>query len=343
MLEAYAATTQVTDVANSSVYEIGNLVALVITRIPLWISGLVVIILSFGVASIVRSRVESKLAEKGIEDEHKELQVLGGRMSYVVIITLGITVGLKIAGIDLTTVIAAIGFGVGFALKDMIMNFLAGIMILLGRHFTIGDYIQINGKLGKVIEIQSRVTILQAIDGTKVIVPNADIFSNTVISYTSNPFRRIEIVLGMPYGCDLENAMKVLLSGARKTKGVLVQPKPTVIITEYGDSAITVKVRVWVESRSAWLKIKGNLIINLNKTMEKYGIDQPYPIQTIIFDKDEKKLEEKMIEEEDEPNKTPAQAPVQMPVMAVQTPQLAVQPVVIDDDDEQPLKPLGEK
>ena len=159
-METAFAATQAEEVASGTALELASLIEFVLTRIPLWIAGFVVIVLSVIVAKVGRRIIENKLAEKGIEEEHKELQILGGRITYTAILTLGITIGLKIAGIDLTTILAAVAFGIGFALKDLIMNFLAGIMILLGQQFTIGDFISIGGTLGKVVEIQSRVTIL---------------------------------------------------------------------------------------------------------------------------------------------------------------------------------------
>ena len=150
------AAANATQVTSETASKLAQLFELMITRIPLWIAAFILFIASIIVAKIARKIVENKLAEKGIEEEHKEIQILGGRMTYAILLTLGITISLKIAGIDLTTIIAAGAFGIGFALKDMIMNFLAGIMILVGRHFTIGDFINVGGTIGKVTEIQSR-------------------------------------------------------------------------------------------------------------------------------------------------------------------------------------------
>lgn len=338
---AYAATTAAAEqVAGGTASELANLFEKFIVSIPLWIAAFIVIFISFIVAKIVRSVVESKLADSGLEEEHKEVQALAGRMAYLVIMTLGGTIGLKIAGIDLTTIIAAVGFGIGFALKDIIMNFIAGVMIIVSRHFTTGDFIKVGGVLGKIIEIQSRVTILQAIDGTKVIVPNASLFSGNVISYTSNPFRRIEIAVGIDYRNNLENAIKICLAAIKKTKGLLLQPKPSVLIAGFGASSIDLKVRAWVESRSAWLKIKGNLTINIKKEFDKYGIVIPWPISTLVYDKDQE-IVEKIIEE-DKAKETITKETLTT-VITSQTPLTPATVPVVVDDEEKPLKPLGEQ
>ncbi len=343
MFTAYAATTNAADkVANQTSGQLADLVTVIVEKIPLWIAAFIVIVLSFIVAKIVRSIVENKMAEKGIEDEHKEIQILGGRMSYVIILTIGFTMGLKIAGIDLTTIIAAVAFGIGFALKDIITNFLAGIMILLSKNFTIGDFIVVEGTMGRIIEIQSRVTVLQAVDGTKVVVPNAQLFNKQVTSYTSNPFRRIEVETSVDYRSDLKNALKVCLIAAKRTKGVLMEPKPAVLVTEFGDSEIVIAVRVWVESRAGFKKIMSRLLMNLKESFDEYNVDFPWGIRQVIYDKDlehgdkmDKKVEGKELEDEFSSVKVSENDGI-----AIGTDPRAVS---IDLDDGQVLKPIAEQ
>lgn len=333
MLKAYAAVVSADEVAGGTASELVKLVEIMLTKIPLWIAAGIVVVLSFLVARIARAMVENKLAEQGIEEEHKELQILGGRMTYSAILTIGITVGLKIAGIDLTTILAAVAFGIGFALKDLIMNFLAGVMILIGRDFAIGDFINVGGTLGKVVAIQSRVTILQAIDGTKVIVPNAELFKKQVISYTSNPFRRIEVIVAVDYRTNLENTLKVCMKSVKNTKKILAEPKPAVIIDKFEESSISIKIRAWVDSRGGWIKVKSNLIASIKKDFDAHGIIIPFPIRTIAYDKDNE-LSEKILEEEVQKD-PPAPTPVLTPA-----PQAVPAPVVPGPEGE--VKPLDQ-
>lgn len=349
MLTAYAATVSAEKVTGETASKLAQLIELMIEKIPLWIAAFIVIILSVIAAKIGRKVVENKMAEKGIEEEHKEIQILGGRLTYSAILIIGVTVGLKIGGIDLTTILAAVAFGVGFALKDMIMNFLAGIMILVGRHFTIGDFINVGGTIGRVVEIQSRVTVLQAIDGTKVIVPNAQLFSKQVTSYTSNPFRRVEIETSVDYRANLHNALKVCMKVVKATKGVLIEPKPAVLVSEFGDSEIVIKVRAWVESRSGWLKIKSELLSNLKKAFEEHNIDFPYPITQLVYDKELEHGKDILLKTEPAQSAqtvtvtgTATVAPAATMIIPGATLTPAVKPVPVDLDDGQPLKPLAE-
>lgn len=346
MFTAYAATAA-GNVAEGTATELGKLITIIIEKIPLWIAAFVVIILSIILAKIARGMIVNKLAESGIEEEHKEVQILGGRMTYLGVLTIGITIALKMAGIDLTTIIAAVAFGIGFALKDLIMNFLAGVMILVGRQFTLGDFIKIGDTIGKVVEIQSRTTVLQAIDGTKVIVPNAELFKNQVTSFTSNPFRRIDIIVRVDFRNNLENAIKICFKAIKNTKGVLIEPKPAVLIDEIAESSINLKLKAWVDSKGGWLKIKSDLIQNVKKEFDKYGIAIPWPMETLFEDKyvrpDEKLLEEKIINETAHTTQAPGvnvSSEVSAPSGISASSKIAFEPVVVED--EQPLKPLGE-
>lgn len=246
-----------------------------IGQIPSWIAGVIVFILSFGVAKIVKAAIESRLADK-IDDEHQEVMVLAGRVSYFGALIFGITIALKIAGIDLTAILAAIAFGIGFALQDLIMNFLSGVLILMSRQFTIGDFIKVGETTGKVVEIQTRATILKAFDGTKVIVPNSAIFRNQVVSYTTNPTRRVSVPIYISYDTDIKYAMQVALKVLKKHPKILKKPGPTIVVSNFGDATIDLSGRFWVGSRDGWFKTKSDIIHKMWEAMNKAGIQMPF-------------------------------------------------------------------
>ena len=300
---AYAAariTEESPDASSGAVNKIADMIGFVLGHIPLWIAAFVVFVLAVGVAKIVKRTVENRIGEK-IDEAHQEVLILSGRISYVTTLTIGVTVALKIAGIDLTTILAAVAFGIGFALRDLIMNFIAGIYILMSRQFALGDFIKVNGVIGKVEEIQARATILKAVDGTKVIVPNADIFSNTVISLTSNPMRRVSVPLYVAYGTDLDYAMMIALRVMREHPKLLKKPKPSVAIKDYGDSSVDLSARFWVTRGAGWFKIRSEMINLFDKAFTEAGIRVPYNIlhletsaDTVPEEKEEKELEVKM-------------------------------------------------
>ena len=320
---AYAAQEVAEEASSGGAFDIGRMVEYILGKIPLWIGAAILIFATFILAKVARKIVENKLADSGIEEDHQELQILGGRMVYISIVTVGVTSGLKMAGIDLTTIISAVAFGVGFALKDIMMNFIAGIMILISRNFTIGDFIDVGGTLGKVIEIQSRVTILQATNGTKVIVPNADMFKNKITSFTSNPFRKIDLSITVDYKNNIENVLRVCMDTMKHTEGILLTPKPSVLISEFGDNGIVVKMKAWVDSKGGWVRIKGNLSLNIKNAFIKHGIVIPYPIMTIVNDKD-RAISEKIMQDA---TPKPAPAIAQDPGLQAQATGLPLAPI----------------
>ncbi len=282
---AQTASKTVNQVSEQTSSQIGNLITQVITQIPLWLTALLVLVLTFGVSRIVKSLVENKLAEKGVEEEHKEVQIVAGRISSIGVITIGVTIALSIVGIDLKPIVAAGAFGVGFASQDLIMNFMAGMMILISRHYTIGDIIKVDGVMGKIEEIQMRATIIKAFDGTKIVVPNSVLFKNTVISKTSNPFRRLTFSMGVGYEADLRRVLDLTLEVVKQVPHITKKPKPSVVLTEWGDSTINFLIHVWIESRGGKaIKVKNQVIMRLTKAYNQAGVNIPYPIQTINFE-----------------------------------------------------------
>lgn len=283
---AQVSSNTASDVGGQTSNELAKLVANVFQQIPLWIVAIIVSFVSYFVAIAVRRSIELKLSKEGIEEEHREIQIIAGRSAFFCTLTLGITIALSIVGIDLKPIVAAGAFGLGFALQDIIMNLIAGMMILAARHFTIGDVITVGAVTGKIVEIQTRATIIKGFDGTKVIVPNAELFSNVVISKTSNPFRKISFLMGVGYGSDLKQVMALTLAVVNSIPWVLKKPKSSVIFSAWGDSTIDFKINVWIDSKGGkFVKVKNRVIMDLTNAYDEAGVDIPYPIQTVKLDK----------------------------------------------------------
>jgi small-conductance mechanosensitive channel len=333
---ASALTDKSSETATASSDAVTSFLAYMWDRLDNWIAAIILVVFSVYFAKTIRKLVVNKVTEK-MGDEHEDVLVLIGRATYASVLAVGTTIALKIGGIDLTAFMAAIGFGVGFALQDIIMNFIAGVLILASRQFTIGDFIEVNGTLGKVKEIQARATILQAVDGTKIIVPNADLFTNKVTSFTSNPYRRIEIVYSIDYRSDVVKAMNIMLAIVRGNPAILKKPAPSVMLGEFGASSIDFKIRFWVETKSKWFKLKSSIQLELKDALEGAGIEMPFTTYNLVLDKDfhknvvsthpmsdadMKQFQMEKIQEEEEQTKSDAKDPnvqVKQPNSAEQT------------------------
>lgn len=275
-------TDQGRETAQEATTGISTFLTTIWVKAPGWIAAMVVFAASFLMAKMMKEKVVDRVSEK-FGEEDKDVLILIGRSTYVAVLAVGITVALKIGGIDLTAIVAAVGFGIGFALQDIVMNFIAGILILLNRPFHIGDMISVNGTIGKVQEIQSRATILKALDGTRVIVPNADVFGNQVVNFTMNPFRRVELELGVAYGTDLGHAGRITMEAIKEHPKVLLDPAPVILWTGFGSSNIDFVARFWVDSKSNWLKTKSEVIQLIKRLYEENGIGMSYDTRTLLF------------------------------------------------------------
>lgn len=286
---AFAQNSETATAANKAASQFENMVNSIIQAIPLWFTALIVLIISFVLARVVKNSVENRMTSAGLEEEHKEIQIVAGRTSSVIVMTLGATAALKIAGLDLTPIIAAAAFGIGFALRDIIMNFLAGIIVLLQKQFTIGDWIKIKGTTGIVKEIQSRYTIIKKFDGTKAIIPNSDLFKNQVTNLTGNGTRRFTINLGVDRYYDLKEAIDLIYKSIAKVDRILKAPRPSIIVTQPGGYYNNLQLRCWVEAKKGVLKPISALMRQVHKDFYKRGWAWPFPTQTVIMDKDDDK------------------------------------------------------
>ncbi len=191
-------------------------------------------------------------------------QLAPGRLS-------GLVAGLGIAG-----------FTIGFALQDVAKNFVAGLLLLILQPFGIGDAIQVDGHAGSVLNITLRSTDLRTWDGLHVIIPNTDVFVNPIINYSRGGQRRLEIDVGVAYDLDLDRVTRVTLEALKKLPGVLSDPAPQVVFSNFGGSAIEFKLYYWIDTTvTDYLAAQNGGYKVLKDAYERESIEMPFPTQTI--------------------------------------------------------------
>lgn len=267
---------------------IQELVTFVVSNIDNWIAGLIIVIISWVVAKTVAGSIKKEIIIKKGEDVQESVLILVERMTTIIILTVGVTIAAAINGLNFTAVIGAMSLGIGFALKDIIGNFISGIIMLSQDRIRIGDLIKIGDMLGTIVSIDTRATILQSIDGTEVVIPNQSMLNETIVSFTTNPFRRIELVVGVDYGTDLPMVTSLIKGILDKDKDIVPKPEPLILVDEFGDSAINIKVLFWIESSNNWLKVRSNLANRIKKTFNELNINIPFPIRTLKLDEDDR-------------------------------------------------------
>ncbi len=253
-----------------------------------WIAGIIIVVLSWIIAKMIAGGIKKEIIKKKGEDVQESVLVLVERITTIIILTVGITIAAAINGLNFTAVIGALSLGIGFALKDIIGNFISGVIMLSQDRIKIGDLIKVGDLLGTIVSIDTRATILQAVDGTEVVIPNQSMLNEKIISYTTNPFRRIELIVGVDYNTDLPMVTSLIKGIIEKDKDIIPKPESLILVDEFGDSAINIKILFWVESSQNWMNARSNLANRIKKTFNELNINIPFPIRTLKLDEDDR-------------------------------------------------------
>ena len=171
-----------------------------------------------------------------------------------------------------------VGIAIGFAFKDTLENYLAGVLMSFRQPFSPRDEVVIDGEAGTVIALTSRATILMTPDGNHLRLPNAKVFRAVILNYTRNPNRRFEFDVGIGVQEDLIRAQKIGLDQLRRLSGVLHSPPPQALIVSLADSSVQLRFRGWVDQREHdfWL-VRSEAIRLAKLALDDAGMDMPEP------------------------------------------------------------------
>lgn len=282
-----AAASTAKDTADATTGMFSNIWGMV----PLIFSAIIVVIASFLLAKFVTGIVMFRLSKK---DLNREVLILISRMVTYGIVFFGILAATEIVGLSLGSLIAFLGVGIGFALKDLLSNFIAGIMILTQKKFKIGDSIKLDNILGKIVEIETRTTQIKSFDGTLLIIPNSQMITAVIENFSANEMRRVSFEVGVHYDTPLQESIQLAIASVKKHQKVMPEPATNVIATEFGDSAIVLKVLFWVETETSWIQVKSEVIQQLKLDFDAAGIEIPFPIRTLTLDSNDGNLMQAM-------------------------------------------------
>jgi small conductance mechanosensitive channel len=221
-------------------------VGVVATKIPTFLVAIVIILISAWIAQFVGRLVMG--AEKSSPHLDPSLRLLIRQLIVAGIVTFGVAVSFGVLGVSFATIVASFGVAgliVGFALKDLLENFVAGVLILWRRPFEIGDQIQVGTNAGTVSEINFRSTTLRTGDGIAVLIPNAQVFNQAIQNFTDGGSRRTTIVVPLPSDTDLARAESTLLRAVQSVRGVLEAPAPEVLLLGLSATDVQLHVRYW--------------------------------------------------------------------------------------------------
>jgi small conductance mechanosensitive channel len=186
---------------------------------------------------------------------------------------------LGMVGVEMTSfvvILGAAGLAVGMALSGTLQNFAGGVMILLFKPFKVDDFIDAQGYMGVVSEIQIFNTVLKTPDNKTIIIPNGQLSTSSMTNFSVEPKRRVDWTVGIAYGNDVDKARQVINKLCADDSRILKDPEVFIAVSELADSSVNFAVRAWVNAEDYW-GVFFDMNENIYKTFAKEGLDIPFP------------------------------------------------------------------
>ncbi|MDB5408981.1 MAG: hypothetical protein JWL84_3893 [Rhodospirillales bacterium] len=214
------------------------------------------------------------------------VQVLVAKLLKITLIGLAVVVGLGTVGVDLTGLAVfsgAVGVGVGFGLQKIVSNLVSGIILLLDKSIKPGDVIEIEKTYGWITQLGARYVSVRGRDGKEYLIPNEDLITNRVVNWSySSPLVRLDVEFGVAYGSDLRQVRTLATAAALQAKRVLADPAPACHVTGFGDSAVTLVLRLWIsDPTNGVTNVRGEVFLALYEMLNANGVELPFPQREI--------------------------------------------------------------
>jgi small-conductance mechanosensitive channel len=263
-----------------------NMVHEFLARIPYLVLGLIV----FVTVLLISRPVANVICRAGNKSRHDNFGLVLSRITKAVFGVLALLLasviifpafrpGDLVAGLGITSV------AIGFAFKEILQNFFAGILILWREPFRIGDEIVVGNYEGVVEEINTRSTRLKTYNGERAVIPNAQVYTNAVLVRTAYEKRRARFMVGIGYPDDLNKAREVIARVVSETEGVLPDPGPWVYLTELAPSSVNFTVYFWTgPQQSEMLRVSDRVASAIKLALDDAGIDMPYPHTVVVME-----------------------------------------------------------
>ncbi|CUH98717.1 mechanosensitive ion channel family protein [Leisingera aquaemixtae] len=246
------------------------------------VAAVVILLAGFIVASWVKRRIVA------LGDTHASFDVtlfhFLGNLARYVILAFAVLFVLNTFGVKTTSIIAAIGaagLAIGLAMQGALSNVAAGVMIILFRPFKLGDFIEVDGEMGTVKDINLNNTVIASLSNLKVIIPNSEVWGNTITNYSSFDTRRAEWTFGVGYGANLAVAERVIRETIMSDSRSHSDPEPFIQVNELNSSSVDFLVRVWVDA-AEYFQYQADMKRKVKEALDAAGVDIPFPTRTIV-------------------------------------------------------------
>ncbi|WP_089903413.1 mechanosensitive ion channel family protein [Loktanella fryxellensis] len=246
------------------------------------LSAIVIITIGFVIGGWLAGRIQSI----GGRNRHLDATLftfLGNIVRYVVIGFAFLFV-LNTFGVQTTSVVAVIGaagLAIGLALQGTLSNVAAGVMIIFFRPIKLGDFVTINGQSGTVKAINLNFIEMASVGNYQIIIPNSEVWGNTIVNFSVYPQRRAEWTFGVAYGADLDVAHRAIIDTIMADPRSLTEPEPFIQVNGLNASSVDFLVRVWV-NRVDFFQYQADMKRRVKDALDAAGVEIPFPTQTMI-------------------------------------------------------------
>ena len=233
------------------------------------------------VARIVRRIVRRHIVH--VPNLSKLLQAFLVALVYWIVLAFGLMVVLAGLGVDITPVFALVGgasFILAFAFQDTLGNLASGLMIMVNRPFDEGDYVDVGGVAGTVKSVSIVATTVTTPDNQVIVIPNKNVWGNTITNVTTSDTRRVDLTFGIGYDDDIETAQRVLEETVAAHPLVLKDPPPTIRVGALGASSVDFIVRPWAKTVDYW-GVYWDLTRQVKEAFDAAGVSIPFPQQDL--------------------------------------------------------------
>lgn len=239
------------------------------------LGSLAIVIVGWIVAGIIRKIMVKALQKPKLDASFKKFLVKAVDIVLKVLVILSAISNLGISTTGLIAALSAAAVAISLALKDSLGNIAGGILMMIARPFSTGDFITVDGESGKVLKIDLIHTTLLTSDNRQVVVPNGQMVNKTVTDYSREETRRVDVDFAISYDSDVEVAKAVIMDVIGNCELALNDPEPFVRVTDYGGSSVTVTARVWCKTDDYW-ELKFRMLENIRIMFDANGIKIPF-------------------------------------------------------------------
>ncbi|MCF8331356.1 MAG: mechanosensitive ion channel [Bacteroidales bacterium] len=252
-------------------------VELVLVYGPKLLLAIITLIIGLWLIRLFTKKLSKSFEKREVDASIRKflLSLIGITLKIMLVISV-----VSMVGVQLTSFIAilgAAGLAIGMALSGTLQNFAGGVVILLLKPFKVGEFIEAQGHMGTVEEIQIFNTVLKTPANQVVFIPNGGLSTSSVINYSRENTRRMDLTFGISYADDIDKARKIIQEVIQDDKRILSEPaEPMIAVQNLNDSSVDLLLRLWLTNEDYW-NFFWEIREKVKKAFDEKGISIPFP------------------------------------------------------------------